>query len=197
MGGGLINDGGVWRTTNYDEGDKFGVIGDRAMVVAASLLFKNETGLLLVALGGRGQFAGSLSVPCVAEVIKKELIDLGVTLESILEEKESANTYQQLFKIQEIWQKENFASGRIISNKLGIKRILAMINYKEELSKLKILLRNKLIRVIASEEILLKFQPKIWRSVIEKAYASPAMARRIALEEQGTRQVKDGTYKYK
>src|SRR3990167_7826314 len=190
MGGGLVNDAGVWRTTNYDEGDKFGIIGDRAVVVAAGFLYQDEPEQLCVAAGGRGQDQDIKDAPPVSAVLKQELIKLGVLNEDIMEENNSGNTYQQLRELQNIWQAKNFTQAALISNQHGLARIEAMIEYKIELAHFKDLLRVGRLKLLSAEEILLERAPAEWGGKIKRAYASEAMKKRIALEERGARQIK-------
>jgi len=92
LGGGLKKDAdGRWRTTNYDEsGDNFGVSGDRLRVVAANYLYKNNQEQLIIASGGKGQLKNIPGAPAVSEVLKRELIELGVPEEKIIEENNCA-----------------------------------------------------------------------------------------------------------
>src|SRR3989344_8965817 len=96
LGGGLVEDGGKFRTTNFNEGDTFGALGDRLRVEAANVLFKRDPSSEIVALGGKGQYNQTSNYPPVSSVIKQELIELGVPEEQILAETKSGSTYQQL-----------------------------------------------------------------------------------------------------
>ncbi len=196
MGGGLINDSGTWRTTNYDEGDKFGVSGDSAIVAAAALLFADHPEWLFIASGSRGQYKDIINAPNVSTVIKNELIRLGIPAGNIVEENNSKNTYQQLQNLQVIHKKNNFDKIFIIGNKHTQPRLQAMIEYKKELAELKSAFSSSCLKSISAEEILLDKDPDTWKNIIETAYASEAMKKRVALENQGARQVKEGTYKF-
>ncbi len=196
MGGGLVNESGIWRTTNYDEGDNFGVSGDRAIVEATGLLYKEEPEVILILLGGKGQYKEIADAPYVSAVIKKELMELGVPAQNIIEETNSVNTFQQLKNLQEILRRNPFGKVSVISNRHSLPRIQAMIEYKDELEKLKEVFDISRLTLVSAEEILLDRQPDIWRNIIEDVYTNEAMKKRIALEEQGVRQIKDGTYKF-
>ena len=196
LGGGLKKDQGTWRTTNYDEGDNFGVSGDRVIVVAANFLSKDYPEYYFIASGGKGQYREDVTAPTVASVIKKELIDFGVPKTCIVEEDKSNNTFQQLKNIQTICIEENLIDLLIVSNRHSLSRIQAMIEYKEELAYLKKIFKTVQLKLISAEDVLLQYEPNIWKEIIEDAYKSPSMKSRIMLEEQGTRQIKEGTYKF-
>lgn len=196
LGGGLVNDAGIWRTTNYDEGDKFGVSGDSA-IVAAALLQADNPEWLFIASGGKGQFKDTAGVPDISTVIKNELIKLGVPPLNIVEENNSQNTYQQLRNAQTIYEERNLEKLLIIGNQHTLPRLQAMIEFKAELALLKDALGASRLKLLSAEDILLKRNPEIWKEIIKTAYSSEAMKKRIALEQQGARQVKDGTYKFK
>ena len=109
LGGGLFRDqNGTWRTTNFNEGDEYGKLGDRLRVVAASFLSKEHPDLKLIVSGGKGQFAEVPDCPTLAVVLKKELTDLGVSPDNIIEESTSYNTFIQLKNSLAIIQKMNY-----------------------------------------------------------------------------------------
>lgn len=198
MGGGLVKGkNGVWRTTNYNEGDKFGAIGDRASVVAASLLFKANPRLKVFVTGGKGQLSAVPGVPVIAKVIKGELIKLGVPGKNIFLETGANNTCQQLLALQKFFKTHQIIFTRLISNKHGLPRIKAMIEYKPELANLKKQVNNKKLIFTSAESVLIAKQSKIWAGKITKAYASRGIKQRIKMEQQGVRQIKNGTYRFK
>ncbi len=45
-----------------------------------------------------------------------------------------------------------------------------------------------------AEAILIASDPEIWKAPIDATYQSTAMSERIAREERGMRQIRDGTY---
>lgn len=201
MGGALVKDKrGYWRTTNYDEGDNFGVSGDRVIVVAASILVKSlahKENFLVISLGGKGQLASIKDAPTVASVIKKELVKFGIRKDKIMTEEDSGDTFQQLEGVQEILKKEIFSSIVIISNKYHLPRIQAMIKYSDSLQALKKMLNLSKLKIKSAEAIVIKSDPKKWRKVIKDAYSSEPMKNRIRLEQKGVVDIKKGVYKYK
>lgn len=198
FGGGLKEDNatGRWRTTNFNEGDHFGVQGDRLRVVAGGMLAKGSSDSLLILLGGKGQLAAIPDAPCVADVMKQELVELGIEAERIITERESGSTYQQLIQLQKIMAEKSFSSLILISNRYNIPRIQAMIEYAPGLDRLKGLLQNQRIRLESAEEIAIKYDPETWEETVGRAYQSEAMKKRVKLEEKGVREIKAGTYRY-
>ena len=196
MGGGLVNDAGVWRTTNYDEGDNFGVSGDRLRVIAAGLLYKDKPGQLIIASGGKGQLKNILPGKItVASVIKDELIKIGIPAKNIIKEEKSGNTYQQLKELNKLLKKRNLKNIIIISNQYHLSRVKTMIKYAGGLRLLKKRLVLSRIKMKSAESLVIKYEPRLWRKIINDVYKSEAMKKRIKLERQGIKQIKKGVYR--
>ena len=196
LGGGLKKDAdGRWRTTNYDEpGDNFGVSGDRLRVVAASYLYKSNPEQIIIVSGGRGQLKDIPDAPTVSQVLKKELMELGVPEEKIIEENISGNTYEQLKKIKRLIRKEGLKKIDFVSNKWHLPRIKAMLESFPELKEIYNLVK---VELKGAEEILLKYDHKNWQEIIEKVYKSEGLKKRIELEQKGIQDIKEGRYKIK
>src|SRR3989344_4629711 len=92
LGGSLKKENNVWRTTNFNEGDNFGSLGDRLRVVSAHYLYQKNPDTIIIVLGGRGKLTGIQDSPPVSEVIKSELVAFGVPKEKIVIETKSGNT---------------------------------------------------------------------------------------------------------
>ena len=192
LGGGLKKDDtGKWRTTTFDEGDNFGIDGSRLRVLAGAHLFKDNLDQLVIASGGKGQLKDIKDAPCVSEVIRAELIGIGVNSENIVTETESGNTYEQLQKLKDIIQERGIEHAIIISNKYHLPRIEAMIEQDEEF---KGMMDNIRIETQSAEKILIEHEPK-WEQKIESAYNSEAMRKREALEQKGVQDIKKEKYK--
>ncbi len=189
LGGGLIKDDNGWRTTNFSEGDNFGALGDRLRVEAANYLYRDNPETLIIASGGKGQLREITDAPNVSVVIKKELIELGVPAENIIEEFESDSTYQQLLKIKALRATMNLNNACVISNGYHLPRIQEMINASPELKELADL------KLISAEEILLNHERKRWEKTIQEAYQSEAMKTRIEAENRGIADLREGKYK--
>ena len=192
LGGGLIKDKkGQWRTTNFGEpGDNFGTMGDRIRVVAGYYFYKKNPDILIIASGGRGQFSHIKDAPPVAAVIKQELMEFGVPEEKIIEEVKSYNTYEQLCEIKKIARGKGWQKIEVISNKWHLPRVEAMIEKFEELNSLK-----TIYKLISAEEVLIKEDKTKWEPIIEQAYASGEMRRRIESEQKGVNDIEAGIYK--
>lgn len=193
LGGRIINGASEWRTSNLDEADNFGIIGDRLRVVAGSLLYRNNPDNLVMAIGGQGQLKNLPDVPPISEIIKKELIELGVPSENILTESESGNTWQQLMIIKKIINKKEVDKSIIVSNEYHLERIRALIGCDSVLSKI---FESKKLELRAAEKILLQYQPKIWEKTIEEAYRGEKMKQRIETEKRGVAEIKSKKYKF-
>ena len=194
LGGGLKKDEtGKWRTTNYNEpGDNFGVSGDRLRVVAAGYLYKNNPQQIIIASGGKGQLKDIEDAPTVSEVIKKELIELGVPEEKIVEENNSGNAYQQLQEIEKIINKMQLKNVSILSSDWNLPRIKEMLVTFSDLKEI-----SKLAEVefLSAEKICLKFDREKWQKIIDEAYKSEGLKKRIELEKKGVQDIKEGRYK--
>lgn len=193
LGGGLVKDkGGKWRTTNFNEGDNFGAMGDRLRVVAAGFLYKKYKKKIIV-LGGRGQLSVIPGSPAVSEAIKKELIKLGVNSKDIVCEKFSGNTFQQLTELGKIFKKEKLGRVILVTNKWQMPRVKAMLKHNPVLTKAFSYCK---LAFKSAESVLLEYDPKTWKKLIATAYKSDAIKKRIALEKAGVKQIKEGTYNY-
>jgi len=185
---------GVWRTTRYDEkADDIGPTGDRIRVDAADYMFKNNPGLLIIAAGRRGQLDKIKDVPTISSVIKKELIELNVPENKIIEESKSDNTYQGLQELKKIIKKRRLRRVGIISNEWHLPRIEAMINNDPEMKDLR---DKRKIFLVSADKIVLENEPNKWKSIIRTAYKDKGLRKRIALEKAGIQQIKSGLYKF-
>lgn len=192
LGGGMRQDEtGRWCTVGFREGgDKFGLTNDRFRVDAAYYLWREDKESIIIASGGKGQMKDTPNAPALSVIIKRELVELGVPETSVVEESESRSTYQQLLAVEKMLQ-EGFVGAVIISNNYHLKRINAMIHHAPGLQDL-----ASNITLVGAEDILLDYNPGEWARVIKEAEESPEMWERIRLEEQGTEQIKNGTYRF-
>lgn len=195
LGGGLKKDEtGQWRTTNYDEpGDNFGVSGDRLRVVAAGYLYKNNPEQIIIASGGKGHLKDIPDAPTVAEVLKKELIELGIPEEVIIKEN-SGNTFQQLQELKKIINKKGLKNIGLLSNEWHLPRIKAMLEQFKELKQIFDLTK---VEFLSAEKICLEYDRETWQEIIEQAYQNEELKKRIELEQKGVQDIKKGRYKIK
>ena len=197
MGGGLRRDAsGEWHTTNFSEKGITGrVEGGHLRVIAAYYLYKKNPDVLLISSGGVGKYKNIPGVIPVAEVMTNELLKLGVREKDILAENESNHTFGQLKELARIIKEFDLEKIIIISNKYHLPRIRAMIENVSSLKDMKKLFINCLIELKSAEDIVLEFEPRKWKNIIESAYDSKDMKKRIKSEEAGVEQIKNGTYK--
>lgn len=190
--GGLVKDStGRWYSPTFEEGiTLYDAPGSRERVVAAYFLWKENTDAVIAVLGGKGQMKNIPDAPTLAETISKELTELGVPKEKVIEECESGTTYQQLLALQKIT--ENYLPEKIIivSNKYHLPRVEAMVDFAPELLELKRF--NKQFQ--PAEDVLIKYEPDKWEESIDGAYVSLEMKKLIKKEELGVKQIREGTY---
>lgn len=194
LGGSLKKEKEKWRTTHFDEGDNFGGLGDRLRVVAAYYLYKKNPNTPIITIGGRGKLEGVTDAPAVSEVIKEELIDFGVPEEKIVTETKSGNTLEGLIALQEIILKENYARSTVISNEYHVPRIKVMIECSDKLSTLLNMLSLGTLNLLSAESVCLDNEKTKWESLIQNAYQSELIKKRIRLETQGVEDIKKGRY---
>jgi uncharacterized SAM-binding protein YcdF (DUF218 family) len=194
LGGSLWKDKNIWRTINVGQGeDESGFINDRWRVIAAYYLWQQDTEFLIVTSGGKGQLTNVPGAPTVSSVIKRELEEMGVPGEAILEEDNSGNTYEQLKVLPTLARTNKIGKLIVISNEWHLSRIKAMLERSPGLAEAWSSIQ---LELIAAEEILLRSNPNTWSNKVLKARESPEMKKRLALEEKGVQDIYSGNYKY-
>jgi hypothetical protein len=184
---------GEWHTTGFNEpGDNFGVTGDNIRVIAGSYLYQDNPEQLVIACGGRGQLEKIEGSVPVSAVIKKELMELGVPKEKIIEESESGNTFEQLRKLKEIAEKMKLEKINIISNRYHLPRIEAMIKSFPELNGLS---GSTKVKFIEAEGIVNEHEREKWETIIKNAYGGEEMKKRILSEQKGLDDIRKGEYR--
>ena len=81
----------------------------------------------------------------------------------------------------------------ILSNDYHLPRLDALIERDDALNKLK---QSGKLSLRSAESVLIAHDAK-WKKKIEVVYATDEMKRRVALEKQGARQIREGSYQYK
>lgn len=199
LGGNLKKNKRGWRTTNFDEEENFTGFGDRLRVVAGWYLYnkvnKDRSDVFIMASGGKGKLRSIKGAPAEAKILKKELAELGVPPESIVEESNSGNTFEQLVALNKIICDEKISSIVLVSNKYHLPRIKAMVEYYPELRMARRLMRSGKLRLTSAETVCLRHDPKKWRNVIRRGYALSHIKKIIRLEKQGVIDLKKGRYK--
>lgn len=194
LGGGMIKEGGRWRTTRYAEiGDKNGVSGDRLRVVAAADLYSENKDAVFIVSGGYGQYTKVPGVPTLARLLANELIELGVPRQKIIEEDESNTTYEQLLCIPRILQKFFLNRVHIITNRWHIPRVKAFMKYSQTVQ---LLFKAIHVSFIDAEQVVIEHHPEM-KDEIAVALKSKLLRARIKKEREGIVAIKLGTYQFK
>jgi hypothetical protein len=198
-GGGLVrNEDGSWRTGSYaDPGDIFGLTGSRLRVVATSIIFFDQPASLIIASGGKGQYKNIKDAPTLAAVAKKELIELGVPPDAVIEESQSGTTFEGLVGLLKFINQKDFERLMIVSNGWHLPRIKVFIENCGELLALKVLVDGGRLEFVNADAVLIERKPEDWQSVIETAVASQALKNRLAIEKRGVEDIKSGRYQFK
>lgn len=195
LGGGMIKDKatGRWRTTNFNEGDKFAVDGGRLRVDAVAYLYQANPDCRIICSGGKGQYAHIPDAASLSSVIKRELIVCHVPASKIIQEGKSGNTVQQLYNTSQLARRKKISRLVLISNRYHLPRIKTML---ELLPALKESFKSLSVKLLSAEEICLKYDQHKWQPLIDRVYKTQAMKKRILLEQQGVRDLKQGKYKF-
>lgn len=201
LGGGLMQTVYGWRTTNFDERDEFGVLGDSLRVHAGAVLYAEakyeHQDALVLACGGRGQLKSLPDAPTVSSVIKKELVVLGVYEGDIRTEEQSGNTFEQLTEFQKMARAHQWGEAALVSNDYHLPRIQAFIECAPNLAPLRRRYQDGRLSLVSAERTLVAHDAKTWRRIIASAYASKAMQERRAIEREGVEEIRAGRYQFK
>ncbi|PIP73515.1 MAG: hypothetical protein COW88_01830 [Candidatus Lloydbacteria bacterium CG22_combo_CG10-13_8_21_14_all_47_15] len=195
--GGLVKDTGGWRTTWLDEGDDFGVLGDRFRVLAGVYTYKqfrkeNRPAALLV-IGGRGHMRATPDMPAISQVMAGELETLGIAAPDITIESNSGTTFEGLLVLQKFLEAGQ-ESVTLISNEYHLPRIQAMIECLDALSALNNVLSAGILSLCSAEQICIANDSEQWETMIADAYQSTELKKRVSLEQQGVRDILKGGY---
>ncbi|MEK7121530.1 MAG: YdcF family protein [Patescibacteria group bacterium] len=183
--GGLMKkkSNGTWKTEDFNY----------LRVLAGYYLYqdmKKGKNVKLIVSGGRGIYDKIPNVPAVATVMKKELIQLGLSAKEILEKNKTASTYQELVWLTKLLNK-NTGKIIVISNNYHLPRIKVMVSVIPELKKLK-----KNLTLASAEKISMKYNKNL-KNKIEKMARSSKMIKTVLLEKEGIKALKSGQYKFR
>lgn len=170
-----------------------GLLGDNFRIIAAKYLWDKNKNLFIIVSGGKGQLSHIADMEPLAQIMAKELVELGIDRKIIIKESRSYNTYEQMIKLAGLIKKYKFDHISIISNKWHLPRIKALI--ENIVTGLKPLLLNNKIKLLSAEKVLLKNDQKKWGVIIKKIYANPRTRNRIKMEKQGIKDILNGKYK--
>lgn len=177
----MPREGGGWRTTTYDESDRFGTLGGRDRVEAAALLVEKYPNAILVTTCKR--MDGVL--PTLADVYADELYSLGVALERIIKEEISINAGTSVEQVLKIAQEKGWKHLLLLSSEYQLPRIMEF--YKQTKSDVK-------VSAISSESVLMQNDP-IFVEHFERVEKSSAYQNRLAAEARGVAAIKSGSYR--
>lgn len=190
------NKDGQWASTDLSKSDnKLGAPGGKMRVIAASYLFKDNPETAIIASGGRGWdvVGDEPDRPNLSAIIKHELVELGVLPEKIIEENNSNKTMEQLKEIAKTADRKGINHVIIITNDYHLARVKAMIEFNDSLNEM---FKNNQINLKSAEKICLQYDQEKWQNTINDAYESEEMKKRIKMEKNGVKQIKEGTYKF-
>ncbi|MDO8553026.1 MAG: YdcF family protein [bacterium] len=188
------NPSGHWASTDLtQEDDVLGAPGGTLRVRAVAILADKYPRAVIVAMGGKGFDVPRNypeNRPLLCEILQDELLDAGVPAERIVLERESNNTYQQLVALTALIRNRGWTRVAVMTNRWHIPRTRTIL--KSKFPELK-----STLTIVSAEEVLIANNSDEWESGIVQAYASEWLAQRIDREEQGIRQIMEGTYNFK
>ena len=191
-----LNASGVWVSTDLTEEDNLlGSPGGKLHIYAAAVLAKRDPNMMIFTGGGKGY--GVLpgtpeDRPLLAEILRDELLEAGVSLERIVLEYNSNNTYQELLELAKLVEREHPKSVGIVACRWHIPRIRAMLEVK-----LPELMASTAIEFVPAEDVLIEADSNTWQTLVDDAYKSDWLAARMQMEAHGTKQIRDGTYSFR
>lgn len=194
LAGGIKQDtSGRWESTDLTAKDSTqGAPGGKLRVFAGAELAGQYPEAIVIASGGKGYDVlkdAPKDRPFLAEILRDELVGSGVPESRIVLETNSHTTYQQLQQLELLVQQQALHNVVVVSNRWHLPRI-------ETLLAMKFPALRARIELASAEEILLEADPMRWGAAIARAYSSAFMAERIAREERGIAQIKNGTYDF-
>ncbi len=193
LSGDMWNDSGVWRSNDMDVryGKAITAVVDSFRIPATAARFHElkKDGIIVFLQGG----LADATYPSLANVMKRELLELGVPEEIIEIEEQSQTTYQQLFLLQARVAKESAVAVEIISSEWHLPRVQVMVEYVPGLAAL----RTHKPHYVAAEEVLLRTDPLQWGQRIDVVRACLDVQARVALEQKGIAQIREGTYQFR
>jgi len=186
--------GDTWQSTDLSEVDAvYGSPGQSLRVEAATILAHKYPRALLVPSGGIGyEHPQGIEPekPLLAEVMHRELLKHSIQSSRIFPEAKSNSTYQQLQALEHMLSERAWEHVIIVTSRWHVPRVGAMI--EAEFSEL----ANRVI-LVSAEEVLIADSPQKWQALIEDAYHSEFLKERIEKENEGIRQIKSGTYRFR
>lgn len=179
---------GVWRTSGVDDpGDHAGATFDSFRILAGATLARRHPDALLILSGGAQPGAESC-----ASVARRELIELGLNENRMILEERSHSVHQQLYEIGTIAKTRRLRHLLLVTNEWHHPRLQAVIEHAPKLEMWRELEWER----VDAEHIMLESGNPEWAAMVAAERVHPKLVERITMEEQGARQVIDGTYRY-
>ena len=194
--GWMVRKNGKWRTDDIDEVlEPVSGLGSRLRVLAAFQLAKAQQDHLIVLSGAKGHFAKIVDAPTASEVMKRELIELGIPEGRIIKQEKAGSTFEELVALKEMITQKQFGKVVAISSKYHLPRIKAFIEHHNALATLLKMWKDGRLLLKSAEDLLQGYDAG-WKRKIEKAYQKDQMKDIIRQERKGVRQIIKGNYKY-
>lgn len=195
FGRGLVWDKSAarWRLPNFSQ-EKAGSFstGDRLCLLSAAHLFKEYESPIVLVCGGAPQSpAGHTGIPALAQVMKDELMALGIPAEQIKIDERPCLLLEQLACLQEMLVCNGAGGATLIVNRYYLARAELLLKKCKDLIYLRRLKKDGSLRITAAEDIVPKNDPR-WEAVIKAVYGSSAMKGLIAWERKARRVFKKG-----
>ncbi len=190
------NDHGHWESSDLDEPSDFlGTPGGKVRVLATSYLFQSGEYDFILVPGGRGRDRNIQGTPhpSICEILTSELIKEGIHKEHILGEESANTTYEQLQRATSLLRDHTLNKVDVVTNRYHARRVKAMMEIDPYFHDL---LAKKQSQVIDAEDVCIEHDAGRWEELIQQVYAGEAMKLRIQQEEQGIKQIQEGTYRY-
>jgi uncharacterized SAM-binding protein YcdF (DUF218 family) len=181
---------GVWRTSQYDHsGATYGMW----RVEATAEFFKRFPNQMIIVSGGFSTRRRE-TCPSIAEVVKQELVKLGVPREIIIKEEESHNTYTQLTGTLQLCRSLQFSTVTFVTSVWAIERTIAL--YTHFLSSNQKYFQDFNIDFLSAEVFLESVNPEKWSAHIKEVLESQEITERIRMEQKGIEDIKNKRYKF-
>jgi len=194
LSGGIEEINNIWKSTDFlDIKKDTKAPGSILRVLATAYFYERNKKDFIIVSGGRGrELEEDSGRPDLSEILKRELIELSIPRDVIVEENRSNTTFEQLKFLIEIIKERDIKKVFFISNKYHLPRIKAMIKYLDQL----IFYKRVNLNFISAEDILIKIDSQKWKLIILDFYNQDIVKKRVKLEEKGVKDIKLNKYRF-
>ena len=170
-----------YKLTSYEHFDNFGTLGGKDRAIAGAIIAKKfPLAKILVTSSSAKEGA-----PSHAEVMRNELIFLGVNENRIILEQVSTNLTSQLKESINISKKNNWMNVLFLTSEFHVARTQLMVNM--------ILFDQLTVEIVSSESILIA-NDKNFLEEFKKIKKTKNYLKRIKNERSGIKALKEGFY---